>query len=44
MIICDTVSRSVATQEIPVGIITAVCGGPFFLYLLRKARKGGSSL
>ena len=44
LIICDTVSRSVATQEIPVGIITAVCGGPFFLYLLRKARKGGSSL
>jgi iron complex transport system permease protein len=25
-----------APVEIPVGIITAACGGPFFLYLLVK--------
>ena len=24
---------------LPVGVVTAVCGGPFFLYLLR--RRGG---
>ena len=42
LIISDTVSRSGATQEITVGIITAVCGGHFFLYLLRKGGKGGS--
>lgn len=42
LIICDTVARSIATQEIPVGIITAICGGPFFLYLLHISRKGGS--
>ena len=41
LILCDTAARSLTTQEIPVGIITAVCGGPFFLYLLRKAKKGG---
>ncbi len=36
----DTVARTVlAPAEIPVGIITAAVGGPFFLYLLR-ARKG----
>lgn len=40
LILCDTLARSVLTQEIPVGIITAACGGPFFLYLLWKARKG----
>ncbi|MQA17620.1 MAG: iron chelate uptake ABC transporter family permease subunit, partial [Pseudonocardiaceae bacterium] len=25
-------------QEIPVGIITAMAGGPFFLYLLRTRK------
>lgn len=36
---CDVVSRTImAPIEIPVGIITAVIGGPFFLWLLvRKA-------
>lgn len=42
LIICDTLARSVSTQEIPVGIITAAFGGPFFIYLLRKSKKGGA--
>ncbi len=41
LIICDTLARSFLAQEIPVGIITAAFGGPFFIYLLRKNRKGG---
>lgn len=41
MVICDTLARSLTTSEIPVGIITSICGGPFFLYLLRKSKKGG---
>lgn len=36
---CDTLARSVSGYEIPVGIITAAFGGPFFIYLLRKSRK-----
>lgn len=36
----DTLSRSMPiefrTGDIPVGIITAFCGGPFFIYLLRR--------
>ncbi len=33
--ICDTVARTVmAHTELPVGIITALLGGPFFLWLL----------
>lgn len=44
LIICDTAARSLTVQEIPVGIITAICGGPFFLYLLRKARRGGGTI
>jgi ABC-type Fe3+-siderophore transport system permease subunit len=27
----------VAPQELPIGIITALCGGPFFIWLLRKS-------
>ncbi|MDO5410898.1 MAG: iron chelate uptake ABC transporter family permease subunit [Lachnospiraceae bacterium] len=42
LIICDTAARSFAAGEIPVGIITAICGGPFFLYLLRKVKRGGN--
>ncbi|MPW26934.1 iron chelate uptake ABC transporter family permease subunit [Alkalibaculum sp. M08DMB] len=41
LIICDTVARSLINQEIPVGIITAIFGGPFFIYLLKKRKRGG---
>ena len=34
--ICDTVARTViAPAEVPVGVITAILGGPFFIWLLR---------
>ncbi|MCD6310826.1 MAG: iron ABC transporter permease [Candidatus Eremiobacteraeota bacterium] len=40
LIWCDTFSRVVFTpQEIPVGVITALIGAPFFLLLLYKRRK-----
>lgn len=39
LLIADTVARTaLAPAEIPVGIITAATGGPFFLYLLRMRR------
>lgn len=41
MIVCDTISRTLITQEIPVGIVTALFGGPFFIYLLRQRKTGG---
>ena len=35
LVICDTIARTLATSaEVPVGIITALLGGPFFLWLL----------
>jgi len=38
--ICDTVARTVlAPVEIPVGVITALLGGPFFIWLLRSRRR-----
>jgi iron complex transport system permease protein len=39
LIICDTISRLIiAPAEIPVGVITTLLGGPFFLWLLIKSR------
>lgn len=33
--LCDTIARNIsASAEIPVGIVTALLGGPFFLWLL----------
>jgi ABC-type Fe3+-siderophore transport system permease subunit len=38
--VCDTLSRIViAPTEIPVGVLTALCGGPFFLWLLKSKRR-----
>ena len=39
MIFADTVARSLTTYDIPVGIITAVSGAPFFVYLMKKGGK-----
>ena len=34
MIIVDTIARSITAAEIPISIITALIGAPFFIYLL----------
>ena len=40
LILADLVARTVqAPTEIPIGVITALCGAPFFLYLLRRRKK-----
>ncbi|MEM2338662.1 MAG: iron chelate uptake ABC transporter family permease subunit [Nitrososphaerales archaeon] len=39
LVICDTIARIILPPiELPVGIITAFSGVPFFIYLLRKTR------
>ena len=37
--VCDAIARTAMRYEIPVGVVTALVGGPFFLALLR--RRGG---
>lgn len=40
LIVSDDLARILlAPMEIPVGIITALTGGPYFIYLLRKQKK-----
>ena len=39
LIIADLIARTIlAPTEIPIGVITAICGAPFFLYLLRRRK------
>ena len=39
----DVIGRTIiAPQEIPVGLITAACGAPFFLWMMRMQRGGQS--
>lgn len=38
LVLCDLVARTVAPVELPVGIVTALIGGPFFLWLLVRKR------
>ena len=43
LVLCDTLTRIIQTQsELPIGIITALIGGPFFIYLIivRSNSKG----
>ena len=40
VVIADLLARIVLTpEELPVGVVTAIIGAPFFLYLLRRGRK-----
>lgn len=40
LIVCDIGARTIAAPaEIPVGVFTAACGAPFFLYLLKRRTK-----
>lgn len=38
----DTVARTATSAEIPLSILTAVVGAPFFAYLLKRAKGGWS--
>ena len=40
LVLCDLISRNIgSSSDIPIGVITAFLGGPFFIYLLIGRRK-----
>ena len=42
MVVADLVARSVLSPaEVPIGVVTAFIGGPFFLLVLRTSTRGG---
>jgi iron complex transport system permease protein len=38
LLYCDLLARTLLPAELPIGVITAAVGAPFFLYLLHKKR------
>ena len=36
LLVADTITRAVLPSEIPIGVLTALIGGPFFCYIFRK--------
>lgn len=41
LVIIDILSRTITGSEIPLGIITALVGAPFYVYILKKTKGGG---
>lgn len=39
----DTLTRAVLPSEVPIGVLTALIGGPFFCYIFRKKQVHGLS-
>lgn len=37
----DTLTRAVLPHEVPIGVLTAIIGGPFFCYVFRRRQLGG---
>jgi iron complex transport system permease protein len=42
LLLVDTLARTMARIEVPIGILTAILGAPFFLWLLLRGREGWS--
>ncbi len=40
LLIADTITRAILPQEVPIGILTALIGGPFFCYIFRRRQVG----
>ncbi len=38
LVLVDDMSRLITTSEMPLGILTSLIGGPFFIYLLKKTK------
>jgi len=42
LLLIDDIARTISNLEIPLGILTAMIGAPFFLYMLSRREKGWS--
>ena len=40
----DTLTRAVLPEEIPIGVLTALIGGPFFCWIFRKRQMAGTGM
>jgi iron complex transport system permease protein len=42
MLIVDNIARTLTGGELPIGVLTALIGGPFYIYLLKKTKGAGN--
>ena len=40
LLLVDTLARGVMQVELPLGVLNALVGAPFFLWLLARSRRG----
>ena len=40
LLLADTVTRAFLPHEVPIGVLTAIIGGPFFCYIFRRRQMG----
>ena len=40
LLLADTTTRAVLPAEVPIGVLTALFGGPFFCYIFRRRQRG----
>ncbi|WP_028317176.1 FecCD family ABC transporter permease [Desulfobulbus elongatus] len=43
LLIADTLTRAVLPVEVPIGVLTALLGGPFFCFLFKKRQRDGAT-
>ncbi len=43
LLVADTVTRAVLPYEVPIGVLTALIGGPVFCVIFRKSHMGGGT-
>ena len=43
LLFADTITRAVLPYEVPIGVLTAIIGGPVFCVIFRKSRMGGGA-
>ena len=44
LLLADTVTRAVLPSEVPIGVLTALIGGPFFCVIFRRKQKRGNNV
>ena len=42
LLVADTITRAVLPVEVPIGVLTALLGGPFFCILFKRRQRDGS--
>jgi iron complex transport system permease protein len=43
LLVADTITRAVLPAEVPIGVLTALLGGPFFCIIFKKRQQDGNA-